>query len=149
MYTLKKNIYTGAIKAGQTIVVFSKDSFFDAYEYGMKKDNEEPWQLKTWEFDGDNWKLLRTSEINPSFRPQETNPTFENVLDYYNVEFSYGKPFLKKAKEKDFEKGCIVAVAGLSPCPWCASEMKEEGNSFRAVCVKNPLHKVVWVPWGG
>jgi hypothetical protein len=147
---VNSHIYTGRFTTKYGVVVnFSKHDWFDAYRYGVEKNKEsvEWWKLKAWEFDGEHWKLLRETVLHPLLQPQETNPTWENVLDYFNIEFSHKKPLLEKTKERHFKDGYIVAVPGLSPCPWCASEMEETG--FRAVCKKNPLHKAIWLPWGG
>lgn len=151
-YVLKTHLYTGAWKNQYgAVILFKEESFFDAYQYGVEKNKGsiEQWKLKSWEFDGENWKLLRTTTIDPLLQPHEINPTRDNVLDYYNIEFSFGKPIIGKTSEKDFNEGFIVSVPGLSPCPWCAANMDTGTSSYKAVCVKNPLHKAIWLPWGG
>lgn len=63
-------------------------------------------------------------------------PTMENVLDKYKKDC-----YLLKSGE--------VGMLGLSPCPWCGSEMDYGTNKSYATCENNPKHKTVWIPWGG
>ncbi len=78
-------------------------------------------------------------------------PTPENVLP----EFRAGgwKVALAPSK-RAASAGAIVAVHGLSNCPWCAAPMWEraetgEAGIYIAVCAKEPSHVAEWLPWPG
>lgn len=91
-------------------------------------------------------EIVSVDEMSADEDQRELFPTFENILDEFK-----NKKFLgaSKSSKKDQEEGFAVAVPGLSPCPWCAANMIEIEETYKAVCVKNPLHKVIWLPWGG
>jgi hypothetical protein len=73
----------------------------------------------------------------------EQEPTAENVLDEY-------KTHVRSVNPQSKQSGAIVSIFGGSPCPWCKSNMTQQTiGSLVAVCDKNPLHIVKWIPWGG
>jgi len=73
----------------------------------------------------------------------EQEPTIDNVLDEY-------KTYVRNAQQWAKHSGAIISIFGGSPCPWCKSRMTQTTlGSLVAVCNRNSLHIVQWVPWGG
>jgi hypothetical protein len=65
-------------------------------------------------------------------------PSLDNVLPKFK-NGPYG-PYVWEAGREAKEKGALVSMFGLAPCPWCDCETKEIDDSYIAVCVKNPTH---------
>ena len=81
-------------------------------------------------------------------------PTIDNVLEEFKPIKNPKNPYENFGKVHSpslgaMKQGAIVALPGLAPCPWCDSPMKEQDQSYIAVCENNPKHIVEWLPWGG
>jgi hypothetical protein len=87
-----------------------------------------------------------------SSNDSETNPTIHNVLPQWQQRRhpKYGwEEGAWAASSRLQAEGVMVELPGGMPCPWCGAHCIEIDQSYIAVCEKNPLHKVHWVPWGG
>jgi hypothetical protein len=88
------------------------------------------------------------STINPD-PTSETEPTIDNILPKWKHRYKTSPFDISETIDTYREKGVIVCIPGGFSCPWCDSPCVEIGRTYVAVCIRNPLHKVLWTLWGG